>query len=478
MNRSRNCAMRQAGARPLRRPLTLAALFLLLALFSLLPAAEPRARPNILFIAADDLGNVIGSADHPLVRTPHLDRLARTGVHFTRAYNQIPLCNPSRASLLTGLRPDMIGVYDLERHFRSAVPDAMTLPQAFRRAGWWAARIGKIFHYDVPAQIGTAGLDDPPSWDATINPKGRDIADERLIANPTPGKPISAALSWLAADGDDTEQTDGMIATEAIRLMGEQRDRPFFLGVGFFRPHTPFVAPRKYFDLYPLEKIRLPRAPARDRADIPPIAFAHNNPTPNYGLDEATCRRALQAYYACVSFLDAQTGAVNGVLKIDSESIEGSVADGEGFYYTALRDKDKVLKIDARARKVVGEWSIGKHVKPNSVAYDRANQRVFVTTRGSDAALLVFDRDGKIVADTPIGLNNDSIVFDPETKKIYTANGWDGTLVIIQQVDANTYKLSEAPTTRPWARTMALEGVAMEMRPVPTSRRRPSWPAA
>ena len=158
-----------------------------------------------------------------------------------------------------------------------------------------------------------------------------------------------------------------------------------------------------------------------------------------------------------VTFLDARTGAINGVLKIDSESIEGSAADGEGFYYTALRDKDKVLKIDARARKIVGEWSIGKHVKPNSVAYDSANQRVFVTTRGNDAALLVFDRDGKIVAETPIGLNNDSIVFDPETKKIYTANGWDGTLVIIQQVDANTYKLSEAPTTRPWARTMALD---------------------
>ncbi len=158
-----------------------------------------------------------------------------------------------------------------------------------------------------------------------------------------------------------------------------------------------------------------------------------------------------------VTFIDAKSGTVNGVLKIDSESIEGSVADGEGFYYTALRDKDKVLKIDARARKVVGEWAIGKHVKPNSVAYDSVNKRVFVTTRGNDAALLVFDRDGKIVAETPVGLSNDSIVFDPETKKIYTANGGDGTLVIIQQVDANTYKLSEAPTTRPWARTMALD---------------------
>ncbi|MBL9189558.1 MAG: sulfatase [Opitutaceae bacterium] len=280
---------------------------LAVALFAFI-AHGAESRPNILFIAADDLGNVIGNPDYPLVRTPHLDRLARTGVHFTRAYNQIPLCNPSRASVMTGLRPDTIGVYDLDLHFRSTTPDAVTLPQAFRRAGWWAGRVGKIYHYNVPAGIGTNGLDDAPSWDAVVNPKGRDVADEKLITNPTPARSISAALSWLAAEGDDTEQTDGMIATAAIRLMGEKRDRPFFLGVGFFRPHTPFVAPKKYFDLYPLEKVSLPKSPAHDREDIPAAAFAHNNPTPHYGLDELTCRRALQAYYASVSFLDAQVG--------------------------------------------------------------------------------------------------------------------------------------------------------------------------
>ncbi len=286
-------------------------------LFFLLAAVAAAAvsRPNILFIAADDLGNVIGNPDYPQARTPHLDRLARTGVHFTRAYNQIPLCNPSRASVMTGLRPDTLGVYDLARHFRETVLEAVTLPQAFRRAGWWTARVGKIFHYDVPAGIGTNGHDDPPSWDAVVNPKGRDVADEKLITNPTPARPISASLSWLAADGDDAEQTDGMIATEAIRLMGEKRDRPFFLGVGFFRPHTPFVAPKKYFDLHPLESIRLPATPAGDRDDIPAIAFAHNNPTPHYGLDEETSRRALQAYYASVSFLDAQVGRLLDALE-------------------------------------------------------------------------------------------------------------------------------------------------------------------
>ena len=128
--------------------------------------------------------------------------------------------------------------------------------------------------------------------------------------HPTPQIPVSAALSWLAADGTDEEQTDGMIATEAIQLLEKHRDEPFFLGVGFFRPHTPFVAPKKYFDLHPLDAIRLPEAPADDRSDIPVAACAHNNPTPHYGLDELTCRKALQAYRASVSFVDAQIGRV------------------------------------------------------------------------------------------------------------------------------------------------------------------------
>ena len=287
-------------------------------LFSILvvgPAAASVEKPNVLFIAIDDLGAALSCYGHPLVQTPHLDRLAATGVRFSRAYNQLPLCNPSRASVLTGLRPDTIKVYDLDRHFRDEVPEVVTLPQAFRLAGWRTERVGKIYHYDVPRGIGTNGLDDPPSWDVVFNPRGRDVTDEALIVNPTPARPVSAALSWLAAEGRDEEQTDGMIATEAIRRLRAMSDRNFFLAVGFFRPHTPYVAPKKYFDLYPLEKIHLPRAPANDREDIPPAAFAHNNPTPHYGLDELTCRRALQAYYASVSFVDAQVGRLLDALE-------------------------------------------------------------------------------------------------------------------------------------------------------------------
>ena len=265
-------------------------------------------QPNVLFISVDDLACTLGCYGDVVAKTPHIDRLAASGVCFRRAYNQLPLCNPTRASIMTGLRPDQIKVYDLDRHFRDEVPDAVTLPQAFQKAGYFAARVGKIYHYNVPASIGTDGFDDPPSWMQTINPIGRDKAEEHLVFNAEPHRKISGALSWLAAEGEDEEQTDGMIATEAIRLMEAKSKEPFFLAVGFFRPHTPYVAPRKYFDMYPLDELRLPYAPADDRADIPTAAFAHNCPIPNYNLQPKTLLQATQAYYACVSFVDSQVG--------------------------------------------------------------------------------------------------------------------------------------------------------------------------
>lgn len=271
--------------------------------------------PNVLFIAVDDLAPALGCYGDVVAKTPNIDRLAASGVCFERAYNQLPLCNPTRASVMTGLRPDQIKVYDLDRHFRDEVPDAVTLSQQFINAGHSVARVGKIYHYNVPASIGTDGFDDPQSWQKTINPKGRDKTDEALVFNAEPHRKISGALSWLAAEGADEEQTDGMIATEAIQLLELHKEKPFFIAAGFFRPHTPYVAPKKYFDLYPLDSLRLPYAPGDDRDDIPTAAFAHNNPVPNYCLDELTCRKALQAYYACVSFVDAQVGRMLDALE-------------------------------------------------------------------------------------------------------------------------------------------------------------------
>ncbi len=321
-------------------------------------------KPNVLFIAVDDLACTLGCYGDLIARTPNIDRLAQSGTCYLRAYNQLPLCNPTRASIMTGLRPDTIKVYDLDRHFRDEVPEAVTLPQAFQQAGYFAARVGKIYHYNVPASIGTDGFDDPPSWNRTVNPKGRDKSDEALVFNAEPHRKISGALSWLAADGADEEQTDGMIATEAIKIMQEKRDEPFFLGVGFFRPHTPYVAPKKYFDLYPIESMRLPFAPSNDREDIPVAAFAHNCPVSNYGLDEPTLLKATQAYYACVSFVDAQVGRLLDALD-RLELTENTIVvfwSDHGYHlgeHNGIWQKRTLFEQSARAPLIIRSANIG-----------------------------------------------------------------------------------------------------------------------
>lgn len=282
------------------------------------PASPARAQqadrpPNVLFIIADDMNNDLGTYGHPIVQSPNLDRLAERGVRFDRAYVQLPLCSPSRSSLLTGMRPDSVRIYDLKTHFRETVPDVITLPQLFRRNEYFTARVGKVFHMGVPSEIGTSGLDDPASWDEVVNPIGRDKQDEQSITNETPKRGLGSALAWRIDPGPDEEQTDGKVATEAIRLLEENRDRPFFLAVGFFRPHSPYVAPKKYFDLYPLETIPAPADPTQDLKDIPEAALWVR--PPNWGLGDDAMRRATRGYYAAISFTDAQVGRVLDALE-------------------------------------------------------------------------------------------------------------------------------------------------------------------
>lgn len=273
-------------------------------------------KPNVLLLISDDCRTSQSCYGGP-VRTPNIDRLAERGLRFDRAYCQYPLCNPSRASFMTGLRPDTLGVKNNATNFRTKHPEVVTLPQLFKQHDYFVARVGKIYHYGVPGQIGTDGMDDQVSWEEVVNPRGRDCDDEdkifSIVSGPTAtvtngSRKYGGTLSWLASEGNDAEQTDGKIAAQACRLLRENRDKPFFLGVGFFRPHTPYVSPQSYFDKYPTNRIRLATNTPEDRATKPPTALTVF--PPHYGMDENLQRTVQQAYYASTAFMDAQLGVV------------------------------------------------------------------------------------------------------------------------------------------------------------------------
>lgn len=276
-------------------------------------------RLNVLFLMADDLNNDLG-AYGAAVRSPNLDKLAARGVRFDRAYTQYPLCSPSRSSMLTGRRPNATGVLTnpgknpMSPHFREKLLDAVTLPQLFRTNGWFAARVGKLYHYGVPNTIGTGGLDDIPSWDLTINPRGRDREIHDRIFSLRPGQ-FGGTVSWLSDAGPDAEHTDGIAAAEAVRLLErfKRNGESFFLAVGFYRPHTPYVAPKRYFEMYPRDRIALPALSDADRARTPEAAYRSALKEQDAMTDDQR-REAIQAYWASITFMDAQVGHVLGAL--------------------------------------------------------------------------------------------------------------------------------------------------------------------
>jgi uncharacterized sulfatase len=296
----------------------LPAAVLLSGLLATSPAFAAAGKLNVLFIAVDDMNNDLGTYGNVVVKSPAIDALATRGMRFDHAYCQFPFCNPSRASVMTGLRPDRTRVFDLKYDFRTELPDAVTLPQLFRRNGYFAARIGKIYHYGNPGGIGTNGLDDAASWQQVVNPAGRDKTQlEGKLTNYTPDNKsgLGAALAFYAdPDGGDEGHTDGMVATEAIALLEAHRDEPFFIGVGFYKPHCPYIAPKKYFDLYPLEKITMPDEPPEHLAKVPESALRSTVPRPNLGVTLEQAREVKRAYYATISFVDAQIGRVLAAL--------------------------------------------------------------------------------------------------------------------------------------------------------------------
>ena len=278
---------------------------------------KPSSKMNVLFIIADDLNCALGAYGDSIAKTPNLDKLANNGVLFNNTHVQYPLCGPSRVSLMTGLYPDQTKSKKLRLYVRQTIPEVITIGQKFRMENYNSVRVGKIFHYHNPRDIGTAGHDDSFTWDRTINPYGRDKTEEYKISSLKP-KLDGGTLSWLESEGKDSEQTDGIGAMETMSFLDEfsQSDENFFLAFGLYRPHVPFVAPKKYFDLYNIDDFEVPESSQEYLKSIPTTAaLTVRAKKEQLNLDKELAKKIKRAYYATTSFMDAQIGRVLDKLK-------------------------------------------------------------------------------------------------------------------------------------------------------------------
>ncbi|MDF1851578.1 MAG: sulfatase [Verrucomicrobiales bacterium] len=285
-------------------------LFLLsLALFSLANAEE--RKPNVLLLLSDDLNTALSGFGHPQCKTPHLDKLAERGVRFENMHCQYPVCGASRASLMTGLYPYTNGMLGNSGNLRKNLPDVITLSQLFRNASYRAGRVSKIYHMGIPFEIidGTANHDDPPSWDETVNIQAPEQNAPGVRTEWSPLDKGSQTFTGLVASTGDLEHADGMAAEAAIDFLKRHQDQPFFLGCGFVRPHVPLVAPEKYFDLYDRDAMIAPVVPDNDLDDVPGIIRQYKANS-RYGVTPDLHKGLLEAYYASVSYMDAQVGRI------------------------------------------------------------------------------------------------------------------------------------------------------------------------
>ena len=293
-----------------------------ISLAPLLSAAQGGRKMNVLFIPVDDLRPQLGCYGDRLVKSPNIDKLAARGTVFERAYCQQAVCSPSRTSLMTGCRPNTTKVYDLVTHFRDHIPDTVTVAQHFKANGYHTQSVGKIYH---------GGFDDKASWSVPHTQPGRPgylVPENRAYvakmnaegkAKGLKGLPLhnySRGPATEAPDAPDSAYADGAIADAAIRMLGELKDKPFFLAVGFLKPHLPFNAPKKYWDLYKRDEIPLAANPFTPK-DAPSVALSNWGELRSYSdiakkgaLSDDQARELIHGYLACVSYMDAQVGRV------------------------------------------------------------------------------------------------------------------------------------------------------------------------
>lgn len=290
--------------------------------------SKTEKKPNVLFIISDDLtATAVSSYENKACQTPNIDQLASEGVRFTKAYSQYPVCGPSRASLMFGYYPSATGTYGYVSGRENVGPDRKSWAQLFRDNGYYTARVSKIYHMGVPIDIekGSDGEDDPASWTEKFNSKGPEwkaLGEGELVqGNPDGTLPIKGGnvMTIVKADGDDLVHSDGRTAEKACQLIREHKNDPFFLAVGFVRPHVPFVAPANYFDPYPHEEVNLPRKVEGDWDDIPKRGINYVTSV-NGQMNETQEKKAVAAYYASVSYMDAQVGKV--LKTLEEEGLE------------------------------------------------------------------------------------------------------------------------------------------------------------
>lgn len=298
----------------------------LLSLFLILVSSFAASPRNVLFIIADDLtSTALSCYGNKVCQTPNIDRLASRGMRFTRAYCQGTYCGPSRASFMSGYYPHATGVQGYISP-RAAIGDRATWAQHFKNAGYYSARVSKIFHMGVPGGIedGSDGADDPASWTERFNSPGPEWKSpgvgETLEGNPDGKKPVVGGNTFVvvAADGDDMVQSDGKTAAKARELIEQHAKEPFFLAVGFVRPHVPFVSPAKYH-AYPADSMVLPEKVPGDWDDIPKPGINYKTSV-NMKMDVPKQKKAVAGYYAAVSFMDAQVGKVLDALEKSGEA--------------------------------------------------------------------------------------------------------------------------------------------------------------
>ncbi len=270
-----------------------------------------KSKPNVLFFMSDDLNTALSGFGHPQCKTPELDKLASLGMRFENMHCQYPVCGASRASLMSGLYPYTNGTLGNAGTLRGNMPNVVTMSQLFRKNGYRVGRVSKIYHMGIPAEIiaGTATRDDPLSWDQVVNIKAPEQHAPGVSTHWSPKDKGSQTFEGVEAEGDDLVHADGMAAEAAINFLKKHHEKPFFLAVGFVRPHVPLVAPKKYFELYDRKEMKAPVVPANDLEDVPKIIRGYKA-IDSYGVTPELHKGLLQAYYASVSYMDAQAGKV------------------------------------------------------------------------------------------------------------------------------------------------------------------------